>query len=80
MGEINNITMHRYANKSGNSGVYAFDIAPHHISIQFNENQKIYTYSYRKAGIYHVEQMKVLALKGLGLSTYIAKQVKDLYD
>lgn len=72
--------MQRYKNLSGDSGVYAFEIGKDHIRIQFKETDRIYQYSHRKAGAANVEQMKRLALAGRGLSSYIARNVKSLYD
>lgn len=72
--------MQRYRNLNGDSGVYAFEVGNNYIRVQFTGNSREYTYSYSKAGAYHVEQMKMLALKGMGLNSYINRHVKDLYD
>ncbi len=72
--------MKKYKNLQGNSGVSAFDTGPDYIRIKFQNSSDIYTYSYNSAGIKHVEQMKILAHKGAGLSTYISKNVKDKYE
>ncbi len=68
-----------YSNLGGNSNVRAYEIMPTTIRVQFN-NGKWYTYSYSKAGGDHVEQMKLLARNGIGLCSYIQRNVKFLYD
>ena len=68
-----------YSNLGGNSSVRAYEIMPTAIRVQFY-NGKWYTYSYSKAGRDHVEQMKLLACNGMGLCSYIQRNVKFLYD
>jgi len=72
--------MERYTNIGGDSGVYAYEIGIDYIEIEFDGTQRTYTYSYRKSGRIHVEQMKVLAKSGSGLNSYINKYFKFLYD
>ena len=72
--------MERYRNATGTSGVYAYEINHYNIHVQFVGNNRIYTYSYGRAGSNHVENMKRLALQGSGLNTYINNNVKFLYD
>lgn len=72
--------MERYRNKGGDSGVYAFEIGENYIKVKFNGTTRTYTYSYRKAGARHVDNMKSLAILGSGLNSYINKYVKKLYD
>ena len=54
----------KYLNKSGKSGVKAYEILPTAIRVQFIHRSKWYTYSYASAGIVHIERMKKLALRG----------------
>jgi hypothetical protein len=68
-----------YRNKSGNSGVLAYETGKTFIRIKFIEGE-LYTYSFKSAGKEHVERMKELAEQGKGLSGYISKYVKDHYD
>lgn len=70
--------MERYKNLSGKSGVRAYQIREHSIVIEFEGNRK-YLYNYDRPGREHVEEMKILAVKGLGLTTYISKVVKRRY-
>lgn len=72
--------MNRYKNLSGNSGVSFYETGDDFIQVIFTGSDKIYSYSYSGAGKIHVENMKKLAVKGRGLSTYISQHVKDLYD
>jgi len=72
--------METYRNLSGNLGVQTYEIGPAYITVKFSGTARTYTYSYRKAGSGHVEQMKVLARQGRGLGGYINRHVKYLYD
>jgi len=71
--------MEKYKDESGNSGISAYRIGPDWIMIKFMSG-KVYKYSYRSAGKDNVEQMKDLAQRGTGLTTYINKYVKDLFE
>lgn len=71
--------MEKYANRSGQSGVSAYEIGLNYILVKFSSGD-VYQYSYRKAGQYHVENMKRLAVKGSGLNSYINTNVKFKYD
>ena len=70
--------MERYKNLSGNSGVRAYQIRENSIVVEF-EGDGRYLYNYDRPGPRHVEEMKRLALKGEGLSTYISKNVRRKY-
>ena len=72
--------MERYRNIGGDSGVSAYEIGTDFIRVKFSGTSRTYTYSYRKAGNYHVENMKNLARNGNGLNSYINRHVKNLYD
>lgn len=72
--------MEKYRNRGGDSGVYAFEIGDNNIIVKFSGTIKPYTYSYRKAGVKHVENIKSLATSVSGLNSYINKFVKKLYD
>ncbi|MFD1259025.1 hypothetical protein ACFQ3S_19635 [Mucilaginibacter terrae] len=71
--------MTRYKNQHGNSGVLAYEIGEDSIAIQFVRGDS-YLYTYRKPGKTQVDQMKVLAAQGEGLSTYISRVVKGRYE
>jgi len=72
--------MEQYLNRSGNSPVTYYQIEETSITVWFKGTSGSYTYSYRKAGSHHVENMKRLAIIGSGLSAYITHNVKYLYD
>jgi len=70
--------MIRYANKGGNSGIYAYEIQDDGIIVQFSSNAK-YLYNYSSAGASKIEEMKRLATKGKGLNSYIMENVKKVF-
>ena len=72
--------MQRYADIDRDSGVMGFDINDTSIKVYFKGTTRPYIYSYRKAGIHHVEKMKRLALAGDGLNEYINNHVRKLFD
>ncbi len=72
--------MVRYANRGGNSGISGYEIGSNFIKIKFNGTARTYTYSHRRAGQSHVENMKTLAKNGSGLHAYVNSKVKNLYD
>ena len=53
----------RYKDLNRDSGVQAYDIGTDSISVQFKDRHT-YLYTYRSAGKYHIERMKVLAIGG----------------
>jgi hypothetical protein len=71
--------MKTYKNLSGDSGVVAYEVGKTFIRIKFEGESGIYTYDYKRPGKALVEQMKTLALKGKGLSTFISQHVGANY-
>ena len=67
-----------YGNSTGNSGVTGFEIRREAIVVEFRHGAK-YVYDYATTGREHVEEMKVLALEGRGLASYINKYVRHLF-
>lgn len=67
-----------YKNSGGKSGVAAFEIRREAIVVEFRHGGK-YIYDYDTTGREHVEEMKVLALEGHGLATYINRHVRNLF-
>ena len=69
-----------YGNKSGTSGILAFEISDSAIMIIFHEKlagkHVAYWYDYEDPGEEHVEEMKRLAMLGKGLASYKNKNVK----
>ena len=72
--------MEKYKNLGRDSNVESYEIGIDFIRVKFNRTTKIYSYSYRRAGRDHVEQMKILERNGSGLNSYINRNVKNLYD
>ncbi|RSB55211.1 hypothetical protein [Acinetobacter soli] len=72
--------MERYLDLDGDSGVVAYEIGDTYIRVQFDRTFKIYTYSYRSAGIEKVEHMKKLAQAGDGLNSFIKLHANTLYE
>ncbi|WII73331.1 hypothetical protein QJS83_05540 [Bdellovibrio sp. 22V] len=68
----------RYKNRSGNSGVVAYETGEDSISVTFVDG-KVYVYNYAVTGKDEVETMKRLAQAGRGLSTYISTVVRTRY-
>jgi hypothetical protein len=73
--------MERYLNISGNSPITNYQIENDRITVWFKGAKRTYSYSYTgRAGITHVDNMKLLAKRGSGLSAYITKNVRNSYD
>jgi hypothetical protein len=71
--------MQYYANLRGNSPIVSYEIEQTRIYVMF-KGGRTYSYSYGKAGVSNVEEMKHLAREGAGLSAYITRNVRFLYD
>jgi len=72
--------MKKYIDKTNNSGVESFEITSSSIKVKFKYSDEIYIYSYKSAGKTHVENMKNLAIEGIGLSTYISKYASEKFE
>ncbi|MBS0420444.1 MAG: hypothetical protein JSR66_22245 [Proteobacteria bacterium] len=68
--------MEHYANRSGNSGVVAYEIGQDSIIVKFVDGWR-YSYTYESAGTDNVERMKMLAAQGKGLSAFISTTVRN---
>ena len=71
--------MVQYKNLNRNSAVESYEISNNYINVKFYNSNKVYTYSYQSANRQHIENMKILAIKGQGLNSYINKYVRNLY-
>lgn len=71
--------MQPYANHHGDSPITRFELRLDAVVVEFNHDRS-YVYSHRRAGALHVARMKLLAVAGRGLGTYISRHVHDLYD
>jgi len=70
--------MERYSDIDRDSGVVAFETGADFIRVKFSDGA-IYLYNNLSAGSYHIDQMKVLALRGDGLNAYINDHVRKAY-
>jgi hypothetical protein len=71
--------METYANLSGRSGIRRFEIRSNGIVVEFKGRAR-YFYSTSRPGTSAVNEMKRLAIEGVGLNTYISKYVGDRYS
>ncbi|MFG6655759.1 hypothetical protein ACG0Z5_14985 [Scandinavium sp. M-37] len=71
--------MERYANRNGDSGVIAYEIAPDSIKVQF-QDRKVYVYNASRPGQQIVNEMKKLATEGSGLNSYINRIVRKNFS
>jgi hypothetical protein len=72
--------MEKYANLSRSSAVESYEISDTFIKVKFYNKNKIYKYSYVSAGKENIENMKILAINGRELNSYINKYVRVLYE
>lgn len=70
--------MQRYANRSGHSGVVAYELGADSITVKFTGGDR-YLYTEDSTGAAHIARMRELAESGRGLSTYISQHVRDRY-
>ncbi|WP_082954639.1 hypothetical protein [Acidihalobacter prosperus] len=69
-----------YLNLNGNSNVLAFEATEDSILVVFKSGAcRKYLYNTARPGGAVVERMKVLAVQGRGLNSYINTTVKDRY-
>ena len=71
--------MERYLDISGESGISGYETGANFIRVRFHDGGT-YLYSYVRPGRRHVEHMKTLAAKGVGLNTYINEHVRGNYE
>ncbi len=70
--------MDRYENLSRDSGVVAYEIGDTSITVEFRDGSQ-YLYDSVQPGEEAVEEMKRLAVTGLGLATFINRAVRKNY-
>lgn len=71
--------MQQYKTANPNTGVIAYETGKDSISIKFRDGS-VYVYTNQSAGKAAIAEMKTLAKKGEGLTTYINQHVKDHYQ
>lgn len=67
----------KYKDLPGGAGIVAFKISERSITLRFRDGGE-YEYDYTIPGKKHVEQMKILAEKGKGLTTYVNQNIRQL--
>ncbi|GAA0691459.1 hypothetical protein FHW84_001987 [Dyella sp. SG562] len=70
--------MKPYRNRSGKSGVAAYESGEGYIRVRFIHDGT-YEYDATRPGRLHVGNMQKLADAGIGLSTYISRFVRERY-
>lgn len=70
--------MKKYQNLSGKSAVAMYELAKDVVTVRF-ATEEVYRYSNQSAGSENISKMKVLALAGKGLGTFIESNVKDKF-
>lgn len=68
--------MKPYKNLSGNSGIKAYEILDDGLKIQFVDGS-VYLYNIAFNGENAIKIMKALAKKGIGLTTYINREIRE---
>ncbi len=71
--------MHPYKNANRDTGVIAYEIGKDNISIKFRDGS-VYLYTIKSAGPAAIAEMKTLAKKGEGLTTFINQHVREGYQ
>jgi hypothetical protein len=72
-------TMQPYKNSNRDTGVIAYETGDNGIAVKFRDGS-VYLYTIKSAGQAAINEMKNLAKKGSGLTTYINQNVKERYE
>ena len=70
--------MKKHKNVSGKSTITMFELAKDVVTVRFT-SQEVYRYSNQSAGSENIGKMKILALAGKGLGTFIENNVKEKF-
>jgi hypothetical protein len=70
--------MEMYKNTRRNSGVSAYESGSDFIRVKFKDGA-VYLYTVASAGLNNINEMKVLAVNGNGLNTFINQNVRKNY-
>lgn len=71
--------MIKYDNKGGDSGILGYEVQEKSIIVYFPRGSK-YLYTYDSAGADNIEKMKLLAINGEGLNSFINKYVRQSFE
>lgn len=69
-----------YKNASGASGITHYEIAEDYVAVKFTGEPRVYYYTALHIPKYHIEKMKILAVSGKGLATYINQNPEVRYN
>jgi len=58
----------------------AYESGPDFIRLLFRDSSEVYTYSVRSAGRANIETMKRLAGAGEGLTSFVSRNVRNLFE
>lgn len=67
--------MEIYRNRSGNSGIKAYELMQDGVKVQFADGS-VYLYDNKTNGARSIRIMKKLASDGIGLTTYINQKIR----
>jgi len=73
------IDMKKYRSADLDTGVIAYETEADSISVKFRGGS-VYVYTNKSAGPAAIAEMKILAEKGVGLTTYINRHVREHYE
>ncbi len=71
--------MNNYRHNTPDTGITAYEAGDDSIIIRFNDGAT-YLYTAESTGAQAIQQMKMLAKKGIGLTTYINQYVRNNYE
>ena len=71
--------LENYMDLSGGGGITGYKFLQKGIILQC-KLKDLYLYDFNKPGKQHIEQMKIVAEEGQGLTTYVNKNVRDNYS
>jgi len=71
--------MQPYKNSNRDTGVVAYEPGHDGITVKFRDGS-VYLYTSKSAGAAAISEMKILAKKGAGPTTYINQHVKNNYE
>ena len=71
--------MQQYKSVNLDTGVIAYETGSDSITVKFRDGS-VYIYTNKSAGPSAIDEMKILAKKGVGLTTYINQHVREHYE
>lgn len=71
--------MQHYNNINNDSGIRGFELDSSSIEVWFDQTPRSVIYNYESAGKQHIDRMKIIAVSGGDLHSYINRHVKYRY-